>query len=246
MKYYNYIYLDPRKRGQYQYNGVDICFLYEPIYVGKGTAYRKHVHPCNSKLNKNTRFSNKLKKILSMGYSIRPFIIQINASISEHIALETELKLILNIGTLDHNTGTLTNSILGGTGSNGRVSSRKGKTNIEFYGLERACAIKTAMLESRSKNPLCRGWKHTDEAKRKQSKNQPDRRGKNNGKSITWNLISPCGEIFNFTGGIKLFLSNHGIDYSTALSYFNTGVIPPSKNKREKRERLTGWDISFG
>jgi len=32
--YYNYIYLDPRKPGKYNYN--HMCYLYEPIYVGKG------------------------------------------------------------------------------------------------------------------------------------------------------------------------------------------------------------------
>lgn len=33
--YCNYIYLDPRKPGKYQYENLDFCLLYEPFYVGK-------------------------------------------------------------------------------------------------------------------------------------------------------------------------------------------------------------------
>ena len=34
--YYTYIYLDPRKPGNYYYSGLTVCFLFEPFYVGKG------------------------------------------------------------------------------------------------------------------------------------------------------------------------------------------------------------------
>jgi hypothetical protein len=38
--YYNYVLLDPRKRGKYDY-GLDVCFLYEQYYIGKGKGRRK-------------------------------------------------------------------------------------------------------------------------------------------------------------------------------------------------------------
>lgn len=52
-KYYNYMYLDPRKRGNYSYEGLNFSLLYEPFYVGKGEGYRKFKHLQKSSLDKN-------------------------------------------------------------------------------------------------------------------------------------------------------------------------------------------------
>ena len=35
-EFYVYCYMDPRKPGKYTYDGLDICFLYEPFYIGSG------------------------------------------------------------------------------------------------------------------------------------------------------------------------------------------------------------------
>lgn len=40
--FYNYIYLDTRKPGKYEYE--TICCLYEPIYIGKGHKNRYLAH----------------------------------------------------------------------------------------------------------------------------------------------------------------------------------------------------------
>ena len=40
-KFYVYVYLDPRKEGEYNYGG--LCFNAEPFYVGKGSGYRCNV-----------------------------------------------------------------------------------------------------------------------------------------------------------------------------------------------------------
>ena len=34
--HYVYAYLDPRKPGKYSYKGLNVSFLYEPFYIGKG------------------------------------------------------------------------------------------------------------------------------------------------------------------------------------------------------------------
>ena len=67
-KFYTYIYLDPRKKGQYSYD-INMSFLYEPFYVGKGCGYRMNNHlnkaENKSKLIFNNFKNSKIKKILS-------------------------------------------------------------------------------------------------------------------------------------------------------------------------------------
>jgi hypothetical protein len=57
--FYIYIYLDPRKHGKYCYN--DICFLYEPIYIGKGKNKRWKITNDRTPIFKNK--INKIKRL---------------------------------------------------------------------------------------------------------------------------------------------------------------------------------------
>lgn len=102
--YYNYIYLDPRKPGKYSYE--DICFLYEPIYIGKGNGNRKYNHISyfkHKKLNRiNSILFNKLQKIYDL--NLEPFIISFNDTQNENFVYDTEAKLINEIGTIDGET----------------------------------------------------------------------------------------------------------------------------------------------
>ena len=50
-KYYVYIYLDPRKPGKYYYPNMDVCFLFEPFYVGKGKNKQMYSHLKETKEN---------------------------------------------------------------------------------------------------------------------------------------------------------------------------------------------------
>lgn len=62
--FYIYIYTDPRKPGKFIYEGVDICFLFEPFYIGKGTKNRYKVHIQSSYITIDTNYlkQNTLKK----------------------------------------------------------------------------------------------------------------------------------------------------------------------------------------
>ena len=51
-RFYVYALLDPRKPGAYEYE--DICFLYEPFYIGKGSKNRCYDHFRYSQLKNNT------------------------------------------------------------------------------------------------------------------------------------------------------------------------------------------------
>lgn len=79
--YYTYIYLDPRKRGQYCYD--DICFTFEPVYVGKGKDRRiKNIS------ERNDYFKKKINKIKKLG--LEPIVIKLYENLSEEESFELE------------------------------------------------------------------------------------------------------------------------------------------------------------
>src|ERR1017187_2319379 len=88
-KYYNYIYLDPRKPGIYEYKELNLIFDHEPFYVGKGTGKRINSHNWNYYTNHSTgrgRFKYCLiKSINNLG--LKPIVIKINSNISEKESL---------------------------------------------------------------------------------------------------------------------------------------------------------------
>jgi len=64
--HYVYVYLDPRKSGNYVYD--DLIFNAEPFYVGSGRGYRKRYHLYeNDDNHKNKPKYFKIKKIKSLG-----------------------------------------------------------------------------------------------------------------------------------------------------------------------------------
>lgn len=136
--YYVYVYLDPRKPGRYCYDDLEVCFLYEPFYVGKGKGarYKSHLDPFNLKSRFNTHKTGKIKRILNEGHDLLKFIDIPFNSLSEDDALELEKKVIQTIGRSDLNEGPLTNQCDGGVGSfdigKHNVSSRKGHLKQKY------------------------------------------------------------------------------------------------------------------
>ena len=107
-KFYVYVYLDPRKKGNFNYN--EISFEYEPFYIGKGSGYR-YLHHLYDK-EKNPIKINKIKKIITEGYE--PIIKKLFVNLSEQEALDKEVALIEKIGKIIDNKGPLTNILNGG------------------------------------------------------------------------------------------------------------------------------------
>lgn len=111
LKYFNYIYLDPRKPGIYTYKDVPFIFNYEPFYIGKAASKKRMKSHLSTSLNSkyaSGRFKCSLiKAIKSVG--LNPIYYSINKNISEFEALENEKFLILKIGRRDLSKGPLTN-----------------------------------------------------------------------------------------------------------------------------------------
>lgn len=163
--YYNYIYLDPRKPGKYVYE--TMCFLYEPIYIGKGKNNRMYNHITyfkNKKYDKiNSILYNKLQKIYNL--DLEPIIISFNNSIDEMYVYNIEAQLINEIGTIDGETikrGPLCNFCI-----DNRPPNHKGKSYYEIYGIEKAKEqlIKRAKLQQ-NVGGYFKNHKHSEETKK--------------------------------------------------------------------------------
>ncbi len=257
--YYNYIYLDPRKIGKYEYE--TICLLYEPFYIGKGKGDRCYNHLQDSKRIDNPIFKNKINKIKSLGYNLRDFIVILNHTNNEEESYEKEIKLIREIGSeliVDIKNGPLSNVCL-----INQPPSLKGKTYKEIYGdrwkdeIEKRRELqiakggyfkdrkhkteskeKISISISGDKNPMW-GKKHSAEtiALQKQSKiGMFD--GKDNPNKKSFKFISPNNEIYIVVGEFKKFCTEHNLSISTLSKTLRT-------KKRVKHGRTKGWIVEY-
>lgn len=124
MKYYIYIYLNPLKKGKYQYKHFN--FDYEPFYVGLGQKNRINRHIIDSrykdKHNKHkTLKDNIILKILKN--DLEPIRFKLYENVTLESAIRLERCLIKLIGRRDISLGTLANFTDGGEGCVGYVCS---------------------------------------------------------------------------------------------------------------------------
>ena len=111
--FYNYIYLDPRKPGNYNYG--QYHFDYEPFYVGKGSNGRyKGIHKNCKEIISEIKLSN-LEHICEF----------LHKNLSENVALSKETELILMIGRKNKGSGPLINKQDSDFGKSGRIVSDK-------------------------------------------------------------------------------------------------------------------------
>jgi len=158
--FYIYAYLDPRKPGKYCYD--DVCFLFEPFYIGKGMNFRLNVHLNEAKKGNiyyNQYKYNKIIKIISET-NRDPIITKCATDLTEKDAYDLERKIIDNIGL-----NNLTNLCEGGIG---------GSCQDEQVRYNQGSAMRGKKHSEEWKNNYMRGEKnsfygktHTDETKRK-------------------------------------------------------------------------------
>ena len=153
MNFYIYIYLDPRKSGDYEYG--DLRFTHEPFYVGKGSnkRYRPEGHTNSEWLYRKVRKIGAQNTIIEM-----PFF-----DAHESVIMEYEKRLITEIGRQDLGEGPLVNLTDGGGGSSGRVPSQKTRDRISKSLIGRETTEEHRKNLSRAN----KGKKLTEECKKK-------------------------------------------------------------------------------
>jgi len=144
-EFYVYVYLDPRKSGEYVYG--DFKFGYEPFYVGKGYGRRYKRHLSKSNYNKSKTYkNNRIKFLKENNFNIE--IVKVKENLLESEAFNLEIELIKRIGRFDLGVGPLCNHTDGGEGSTGGKRKTKGKTLEEIHGIEKASEIKIKLSNS--------------------------------------------------------------------------------------------------
>jgi hypothetical protein len=115
---YVYVYLDIRKPGKYSYKNLNVSFLFEPFYIGKGirNRYLDHLGVLeNFSLRKFNYKENKIRKIYQ-DTQRTDFVIKLTENLSDKDACELERLFIQSIGRYEFQTGPLTNLTDGGDG----------------------------------------------------------------------------------------------------------------------------------
>jgi len=246
-KYYVYVYLDPRKKGEYVYGKYK--FNYEPMYIGKGTRNRINHHLIN--VNKNSLFYNKLRKILNDGFE--PIRYKLIESITENESLVYEKILIDLIGRIDIETGTLCNMTEGGEVGYKRTEQSRKKLSEAKKGEKNPMYGKTTSLKQKEsvknlhKNGLI---KLTDEGRKKIIENGKKRKGSNNSvirsDVKTYLLISPNKDEYKILGAKKLqeFCKINKLQYHVLKN--NQNVFITYKEiigKRINAKNTIGWKM---
>ncbi len=121
--YYVYIYLDPRKSGEYKYGKYE--FEYKPFYIGKGKNKRYL-----TEYGRNPLFKNKINKIKKLKQ--KPIIFKLYENLDEKTSFEIEEKLIKEIGRIDLGTGPLVNMTDGGEGISGYKHTEETRKKISI------------------------------------------------------------------------------------------------------------------
>jgi len=172
--FYVYVYLDPRKPGNYNYG--EYHFDYEPFYVGKGNDKRMFVHlkTCYQKRCNNKKFINKINKIRKT-FDIKQYIIKYGDMLSESVAYELEGKMERAIGRDDLCLGPLCNLQDAGKGNNsGRLCTEETKKKMSLSSTGRVFSddVKEKISNALKGNKNCLGKKHSEETKKKMSVSQ--------------------------------------------------------------------------
>ena len=115
--FYVYIYLDDRKPGRWEYNG--LIFHFQPFYVGKGNGRRMLNHLEAASLRRISLKNRIINKIINVTGE-KPTFYKIYENLSENEAFDIEIDMIKHFGRIDLKSGILANATHGGPGTGKR------------------------------------------------------------------------------------------------------------------------------
>jgi hypothetical protein len=190
-QFYVYVYLDPRKPGNFKYE--EYLFDFEPFYIGKGKEDRDEYHLKRKSKKGKHPFLDKIRKIKESDKL--PLIKRIIENVDEKESFKLETDIIKIIGRKDLGKGPLLNLKDGGIGGDtfsflplkrkkeilekrsiGNIGKNKGKKLSE----ETKEKLKLSMLGR--KNP---GWWKTTKGRKLTKKHIDKIRKGNKGKKLS-------------------------------------------------------------
>ena len=218
-RFYVYVYLDPRKPGDYNYG--DYHFDYEPFYVGKGHNTRSECHLSGNNYNKH--FDNTIKKIQNV-CNTDPIIIKHQEMLLEQDSFNLEIKLIATIGRSDLKIGPLCNKTNGGEGISGLIFSKEHKWKIgcgtrgKVKGpLPQDTKDKLSILLSGENNPMY-GKSRPDMSL--WNKNNP-KTGSKNGRAHPWKITNINTGVVEIIDCLQTYCNDNMFNYRTIKSAYN-------------------------
>lgn len=137
-EHYIYVYLDPRKPGQFFYK--DMEFKFQPFYIGLGKKRRdiSHIKEARDyfKYSKEKRdrlndYKIAILRLLDKN-GLEPIILRIKEGLSREQAIEEEIKLIAYWGRKSTGNGILSNMTPGGESPLYRMTEKQ-KKNISKW-----------------------------------------------------------------------------------------------------------------
>lgn len=242
---YNYAYLDPTSPARIETDLV--CFLYTPLYVGKGKEDRclhgKIAIEEGKQVLTNRLLYVDLKRLQRRGFD--PEILKFNDGSTNEKALEVEGEIISVLGRrgIDPN-GILCNRALGGeipdtTGLPSPIRGKKMKDHLssERYAkfLETVSRPKTAVIIEKMVSTRKTNGTYTT--------------GSAHPRAKKFVLISPSAERFEVIGALKKFCEERDLSWQTLFNNQNIGKIEVDRSKYKNTKRLSerfwntvGWE----
>ena len=146
MEFFVYIYLDPRKKGEYIFE--NIVMNHQPFYVGigKGERHLSHLKENENNTSNKIKF-NKIQKIISEGHS--PIVVKIFENLERNFVCEIEKRIISRFGKIKDG-GILTNITDGGDGGitwNGEHHNKR-KGFEEIMGVEKSALLRKKLSDN--------------------------------------------------------------------------------------------------